>query len=379
MDQILADPTLLADCGVAWIFVESGPADRLYELVGSLQDRHVPAMLTRQDETHEVATHFQDGVVIGPPQVSPLALCAALRTLWAQASLVRELQTEVAILRDHQVGLCDQIDKIDEELRLAAQLQREFLPNHLPKVDDLDIQVLFRPASYVSGDIYDVTRLDKKYVGFFIADAVGHGVPAALMTMYIKRSLRMKQIDPSIERGYRIIFPDEALSHLNRDIMEHQGGRIRTATACYGLLNFETFELSIARAGHPYPILLRANGSTEMLQPQGAMLGIFADEQFELERHQLEPGDRFVLYSDGFEVAFPNARNPETGVHCYTDVFKDLADGSPNEALHRLSVRLDREAGSLNQGDDMTAILLSVPSPNSAVSSSASEQVTSIR
>ena len=379
VDQILGDATLLDDSGVAWIFVDNGPVDRLYELVELLQDRHVPAMLTRQEETHEVATPFQDGVVIGPPQTSPLALCGVLRTLWAQAEQVRELQTEVAILRAHQGGLCDQIDKIDEELRLAAQLQREFLPIDLPRLDDLDVHVLFRPASYVSGDIYDVTRLDEQYVGFFIADAVGHGVPAALMTMYIKRSLRMKQSDPSIDSGYRIINPDEALSRLNQDILEQQGGRIRTATACYGLLNFETLELAIARAGHPYPIVLRADGSTELLRPQGAMLGVFAEEQFELVRIQLEPDDRLVMYSDGFEVAFPDAGNRESATNHYVEVFKDLTDGTPAEALHGLSVRLDREAGSLNQSDDLTAMLLAVPSQHRPRRSGIAEHATAIR
>jgi sigma-B regulation protein RsbU (phosphoserine phosphatase) len=359
--QLLADEKAVRGAAVVWICVDEGDTDNLYELVGPLQERNIPTMISRPDERHPVGTPFQDGVVIGPPDASPLALCAVLRTLAAQAGLLQSLATELSILRAHQGGLCDQIDKIDTELRLAAQLQREFLPLELPVFDNLEIKVIFRPASYVSGDIYDVKRLDDKYIGMFIADAVGHGVPAALMTMYIKRSLRMKQIDPDLEGGYRIVSPDVALAQLNRDIMSHQGGRIHTATACYGLLNLETLELTIARAGHPYPLILRPDGPAEQIRPDGAMLGIFPGESFALSRHKLRPGDRVVFYSDGFEEAFADCTDGDALEYGYLRVFDDLTKGTLSEAAERLSQRLDHEAGSLNQTDDITAMLLAVP------------------
>ena len=61
---------------------------------------------------------------------------------------------------------------------------------------------LFRPAGYVSGDLYDIMRLDETHVGFYMADAVGHGMPAALLTMFIKNALVTKQIGPE---GYRLL------------------------------------------------------------------------------------------------------------------------------------------------------------------------------
>ncbi len=368
MDQVLADESFLDDCGLAWIFVTDGPADRLYELIGLLQDRHLPAMLTREGESEPVAERFQDGVMIGPPDAPPIALFAVLRTLWGQATMVKALQSEVSILRAHQGGLCDQIDKIDEELRLAAQLQREFLPAETPSVENLDVQVLYRPASYVSGDIYDITRLDETHVGVFVADAVGHGVPAALMTMYIKRSLRMKRIDADAERGYQLIPPDEALKQLNEEILDHHnGGRIRTATATavYGVLNIKTLQMSIARAGHPYPMVLSSDGPVKLLKPQGAMLGVFPDEHFELTTIQLHAGDRVLFYTDGFEVAFPDAGDEGGSFNGnpYVHIFKDMGQGTPPEAMRRLTSRLDRQVGSLNQSDDLTALLVDVCEP----------------
>ena len=104
------------------------------------------------------------------------------------------------------------MNRLDEELRLAARLQRDFLPKSLPQLGDVRFHTLFRPAGYVSGDIYDVMRLDEQHVAFYIADAVGHGMPAALLTMFLKHALATKEIYGG---GYRLLKPSESMARLN--------------------------------------------------------------------------------------------------------------------------------------------------------------------
>ncbi len=132
------------------------------------------------------------------------------------------------------------------------------MPSTLPKVSDLAFRVFFRPAGYVSGDIYDISKLDEHHVGVFLADAVGHGVPAALMTMFIKRSLFTKEIDRALPNGYRLVQPSETLAKLNQDLLDQQTGQVRFATACYALIDCRTHKVCMARAGHPPAILLCA-------------------------------------------------------------------------------------------------------------------------
>ena len=361
--QVLKDSSILDDSGVAWLILNEDETDTCFEIIGLLQERHVPAMLTQGDKTKTIGTTYQSGIVAAPLNSDPIALCAMLCTLWNQSAVIRSLQDEVKMLHAHHNGLCDQIGKIDEELRLAAQLQREFLPTSLPSCEKLEFRVMYRPASYVSGDLYDATRLDEHHVGIFIADAAGHGVPAALMTMYIKRSLHSKDIDPTDPKGYRIIPPDEAMARLNNDMVRHQTGKTRFATACYGIIDTRTMEVSIARAGHPFPLILRSNGAITPLEPDGMLLGVFPNSRYDLAHTQLEPGDRLLLYSDGFETAFPlpasgNGKNRSAVNPNYADEFSDLVKGSLDLAMQQLEHKLDQQVGSLNQRDDLTALCI---------------------
>jgi sigma-B regulation protein RsbU (phosphoserine phosphatase) len=365
LERILDDPAALQSAGVVWIVVDPDNAKLADEAIARLEEAHIPGVVTGLPGDFAVGASCGHGMVHGPAVAPPPMLCGLLRVLWNQASVIRNLHTEVDFLRAHQGGLCDQVQKMDEELRLAAQLQREFLPAKMPSINDVEFRVLFRPASYVSGDIYDVIRLDEQHIGFFIADAVGHGVPAALMTMYIKRSLHTKEVDPQSPKGYRIVPPDEALSRLNQDMLDQQSGsKIRFATACYGVINCKTLNMSFARAGHPFPLLLKADGSTSWFEPEGAMLGVFPDEKFEVCHHQLEQGDRLLLYSDGFEMAFPEVHGQEGNIANtqYAREFEALAHGTLDEAIEHLESRLDLQAGSLNQRDDLTVVCLGVKS-----------------
>ena len=369
IDHVLNDESILDNCGTAWIFLDETGTLRLYELVGLLQDRHLPAILTQTHETQPLGTAFQEGIVIAPPNTEPAALYAMVRTLWNQATVVRSLKDEVNVLQAHHGGLCEQIDKIDEELRLAAQLQREFLPHSLPCLPNVEFKALYRPAGYVSGDIYDVMALDEHHIGFFLADAAGHGVPAALMTMYIKRSLHTKEIDPETPQGYRVIPPNEALKRLNNDMVRKQSGKPQFATACYGILNTTTMEVCIARAGHPFPFLMGANGTAKSIEPDGMLLGVFANNEYEMSTFQMVPGDRLLLYSDGFETAFPQP-GPGGKVNTqYAEEFKDIANGPLDKAIQRLDQKLDQQIGSLNQRDDITFLCVNalIPVPSSTV------------
>src|SRR3954470_15833381 len=185
------------------------------------------------------------------------------------------LQDEVNLLRRRDETLGFYMQRVDEEMRLAARLQQDFLPKNLPQLGKIRFHSLYRPAGYVSGDLYDVMRLDESHIGFYMADAVGHGMPAALLTMFIKNALVTKQITSD---GYRLLSPGETMAGLNDSIISQNLSYATFATAIYGYINCHTLEASFARGGHPNPVLSRPDGAVEDLTVDGSLLGIFPEE-----------------------------------------------------------------------------------------------------
>jgi sigma-B regulation protein RsbU (phosphoserine phosphatase) len=345
-----------ANVDAAWVFNGEGIArSAMYQMLDVFTGWHMPAMLSRAGETLTVFESPREGVLIGPPSAPPEVLVNVLQSLLCCGQLIGPLKHELTITQRHHQGLRGQIDKLDEELRMASRLQRQFLPHTLPVVGGVSFDVLFRPAGYVSGDIYDVHQIDKHHVGFYVADAVGHGVPAALLTMFIKNSLNRRDIS---RRGTGVQRPDEALASLNHELMQRPGTTVQFATACYGVLDTRNRKLQLARAGHPAPLLLRGEGEVIPLEPDGPLLGIFEDEPFELLEMTLEPGDRLLIYSDGFEVAF--GTNDKVVDDCYLEELHRLRHGTLAEAIAQLQSRLDHQSGSLHQRDDLTALMMEV-------------------
>jgi sigma-B regulation protein RsbU (phosphoserine phosphatase) len=332
-------------------------------VLDELVSRQIGAIvLTYSEEDRDLASRMctYDGLMAVGLDCPPDELAGRLAGLAAARPIIDQLQRENALLRKFDNGLNSQITQMDEEMRLAARLQVDFLPRKLPEVGDVKFNVFFRPASYVSGDIYDVARLDEEHVAFFVADVVGHGMPAALLTIFLKRTLQTKEMLAG--GGYRIIQPDEALAHLNNELLGQQLSHCQFVTMAYGILNTRTLELQWARAGHPLPMRLRRDGQAEELDVDGALLGVFADEKFPLQTLQLARGESILFYSDGFESAFADPSEAGGGMinERYRTEFAKLACAMPEERFAEMVKELDNQAGSLHQRDDLTALMMTI-------------------
>jgi sigma-B regulation protein RsbU (phosphoserine phosphatase) len=189
-------------------------------------------------------------------------------------------------------------DNLTEQLRLAGLVQQDFLPAKLPNTDETHWATVFLPAEWVSGDIYDAARIDEQHIGFYVADVVGHGMPAALLTIFLKQALVMRE---TIANNYRVLSPAEVVKNLNLRMTAQKLSGYQFATCCYCLLNIKTLQLTYARAGHPYPIIARLGEQPKQLEVRGSLLGIFEQAEYVQETVQLQPGDKLLLYSDGAE------------------------------------------------------------------------------
>jgi hypothetical protein len=243
------------------------------------------------------------------------------------------------------------VDSLKEQLRLAGLVQRDFLPANLPNSEDVRWAATFLPAEWVSGDIYDIARIDEQHVGFYVADAVGHSIPAALLTIFIKQALQMRQ---TIDNRYRIFPPAEVVRNLNQRIAGQKLSGHQFVTCCYCLLNLKTRQLTFARGGHPYPILLRRGCPPQQLEARGALLGIFENAEFAQETLQLQAGDRVLLYSDGAESLIGRLHDKE-GFR-YTNEFLALSGGSITEIIDRLTEMAAHREVKPAEVDDLTIV-----------------------
>jgi sigma-B regulation protein RsbU (phosphoserine phosphatase) len=298
-----------------------------------------------------------DGPALSRPALPP-AVAAAVPVVQQLGELQDEIQNlhaEINQLRRRDETLRFYMHRLDEELRLAARIQQDFLPKFLPQVGNVHVHTLFRPAGYVSGDLYDVMRLDETHVGFFVCDAVGHGMPAALLTMFIKRALVTKEIFPA---GYRLLEPAETIQRLNQAILDQDLTQATYATALYGVIDTATGDVRFAKGGHPAPAVLRASGALEFPDAPGALLGIFPDESFATGNVRLAPGDRLIVYSDGIEIGFCGDDPGDT--HRWQDELRTRHHLPADQILTELSEALDAHAGSLQPKDDVTVIAIEV-------------------
>jgi sigma-B regulation protein RsbU (phosphoserine phosphatase) len=187
--------------------------------------------------------------------------------------------------------------KVDQELELARRIQQSFLPQSMPEVPRARLAVLYLPCGRVGGDFYDAFRLDENHFGFYVADAMGHGVPASLLTIFLKRGVRAKEI---IGKEYRLVPPNEVLQRLNRDLVDQSLADNPFITMVYALFNPRDRRLRYARAGHPYPLYIPANGEPELWKCEGSLLGI-VETEYELQERILGPGDKVLFYTDGLD------------------------------------------------------------------------------
>ncbi len=280
-----------------------------------------------------------------------------LRGVLACAGGLRESCRELALLGRVVDSMRSELEERNEELQLAALVQRDFLPLPVPTLHGVSIATFYRPLAQVSGDVYHLEQLDEDRISIFLADAVGHGIPAALLGMAICRSLETR--DRS-QGSTRLLGPAETLDRANRRLVEHQRATTRFATAIAGVLDCRTRRLRLAVAGHPCAILLRPGCAPQPVPCEGGLLGIFPDECYEEVEIDLHPNDRLLFYSDGFEQAFTDgaaARHIEEFAH-----LSGILDA--DQLVAEVASRIDREHGSLHQADDLTLLCVSIGEAN---------------
>src|SRR5436305_7881913 len=215
------------------------------------------------------------------------------------------LASQVAIIIE-KVMLHEQLvekKRLEGQLEVARQVQLELLPADDPKLEGFDICAYNFSTEEVSGDYYDWVSIYEDQIGLVIADVSGKGVPAALLMAFLRASLRA-----AIHIGYA---PHISMSKVNYLLWESIE-RNQFVTAFYGVLDASNRTLSYSNAGHVPALLMNADGTERFEERGGVPLGMFRDSRYYEYFETIEPGQVFVLYTDGVTEAM-NSTDEEYG------------------------------------------------------------------
>ncbi len=189
----------------------------------------------------------------------------------------------------------------EAELNFAREVQRALFPRQFPVDSGLEFAAVCVPAAGISGDYYDVLKLDSGRLVFALADVSGKGLSAAILMSNVHAGVRIL-----VESGNP---PAELCAQLNRHLCRFTESQ-RFATLFYGEWDYAERRLTYVNAGHTTPILAGSGDGCRRLDCGGVPIGLFADSTFCSGTVTLDPGDLVVLYSDGITEAGMIADEP---------------------------------------------------------------------
>jgi phosphoserine phosphatase RsbU/P len=258
------------------------------------------------------------------------------------------LQKAYDELKAAQVQLIEK-ERLERELKVAAEIQLSILPDVLPSLPDFDFGARILPARRVGGDFYDVFLLDELRTGVVIGDVADKGVPAALF-MARAHALIMAEADTGRTAG-------DVLNLANGHITRLQKSA-QFVTALYGILNSTTGEFAYARAGHEPPLMLKANGQVERIPHDvGMSLGLWELITLDEQVVKLDPGSTLVLFTDGMT----DCRNPQGvafGLERIKTTISGMAGLPAQEICDRLFNTLMSYQNGAGQDDDVTLVAI---------------------
>ncbi|MEK7729467.1 MAG: SpoIIE family protein phosphatase [candidate division KSB1 bacterium] len=243
----------------------------------------------------------------------------------------------------------DRLVALQRELDVARRIQQSILPRTFPTGAEYELHARMLTAKEVGGDLYDFFPLGENRLGFVIGDASGKGIPAAFF-MAVSRTL----LRATAMQGFA---PHECLRQVNA-ILHANSDSETFVTIFYGILDTATGAVSFCNGAHNPPYVLRAEGRLESTgAPDGLMLGLFPQAQYQLNQMTLRPGDTLVLYTDGVTEAKNPADEDYTEARLETCLPQVTRFALP-EMIEKIIADVNHFVEGAPQADDLTILAL---------------------
>ncbi len=261
-------------------------------------------------------------------------------------SLANTAAIKVQNLRLQEAAAAKQ--RIEREMALAWDVQRRLFPEQAPELARTELFGRTLPSRTVSGDYYDFFVRDDGTVDVVVADVCGKGMAASILAASVQSAFQAWA-------GERFT-PDRLAARLN-DLVHRRTSPEKFITAILALYDPATGSLAFANAGHNPAILLRADGTYELLGAQGPPLGLFPGTAYPSDARTLAPGDLLVLYTDGVTEA-ANPEEDEFGLDRLVAIVKEAAARPVADVEAAIGEGLAAFAAGVPFHDDRTVVVL---------------------
>jgi len=279
--------------------------------------------------------------------------------------LLGELVSKYALsekqLRNLNNELIEKEQRLDEDLKAAAEIQKSLLPQNTVVVENLEIAWKFEPCEHMGGDIFNIFQIDSEHLGIYMLDVSGHGVPAAMITVSVSQFLQQNIVHLLKDKEKSsVMAPAQVLHALDKEYPFERFNNFFTIT--FVIINTKSGDTIYSNAGHPYPVLLRKNNTIELLSKKGPIIGMgdlnfIGDSKigFEESHLKIKPGDKLFIYTDGI-VEYQNPNKEFYGDDRFYRNLKILK----NESVHNIidqCIRSLMEFGSNTKPQDDITLL----------------------
>lgn len=326
-------------------------------------------LLTSKSEKDEVARGLDAGAddFLTKP-VNAHELRARITAGERILRMERELTEKNRLVSETLAELQNVYDLLDNDLMEAKKLQQSLLRERHKSFGTAELSLLLRSSGHVGGDLVGFFPAGKNRLGLFAIDVSGHGISSALMTARLAGYLSSSVPDQNVALGVSAtgetipLPPGEAIKILN-DLILNEMETEHYFTLLLADIDLVSGSVRIGQAGHPHPLIQRADGRTEQYGPGGFPVGLLPDATFSEFETKLDPGDRLLILSDGVTEC-PDNNGELLGETGLENIVGKLEAVTGPAMLEALVCKLSDFAGRREFPDDVSAILFDFKGSN---------------
>ena len=320
-------------------------------------------LLTSKSEKTEIADGLEAGAddFLTKP-VSSNELRARLRAGERMLAMQAELLAKNKVIVSTLVELQKLYDSLDRDLIEARKLQQTLIRDRVRDYGWARVSLILRNSGRVGGDLVGSFRVDDDRVVVYSIDVSGHGVASAMMTARLAGFLTGSSPEQNLAfqigpEGEHVLLPAAAVVDRFNRLMLEEIQVEQYFTMAFAIVDRRSRMLELVQAGHPHPMLIRADGRVQKLGHGGLPVGLVPEAQFDAIRVPIAPGDRLVLISDGFtECPLPDGQDfGEAGL---IRSLTQSAHLSGADLLEAMVWDLTSQAGTDSFPDDVSGIVL---------------------